>query len=86
LGKGCTGCGEWPEPGRVVELGVAVETAGPAEVEALVEAVEREPGVHPHHWLRLRANIRFCDLMKVELLYALSQQEHVFRSARMKPC
>ena len=47
------------------ELGEAVATAGEQEVTAVVERLETVPGVHDHHWLRLRANIRYCDLLKV---------------------
>ena len=44
--------------GRTLEL---ISTAG--DINQLVDQVDKVEGLHANHWLRLRANIRFCDLM-----------------------
>jgi len=33
------------------------------DIKQLVDQVDKVEGLHANHWLRLRANIRFCDLM-----------------------
>ena len=42
-----------------------MDRVGEEEVEEVVRRVEEEEGVHPNHWIKLRLNIRYCDLMKV---------------------
>ena len=44
--------------GRTLEL-----TSTAADINQLVDQVDKVEGLHANHWLRLRANIRFCDLM-----------------------
>ena len=48
----------------VAELGRALElTTTMDDINQLVNQVDKVEGLHTSHWLRLRANIRFCDLM-----------------------
>ena len=65
----CRGCGKSTDLTdrllQLQELGEEVERAGAEEVGEVLGRLEREEGVHANHWLRLRGNIRYCDLMKV---------------------
>ena len=65
----CRGCGRSTDLTdrllQLQELGKEVDRAGPGEVGEVLGRLEREEGVHANHWLRLRGNIRYCDLMKV---------------------
>jgi len=44
--------------GRALELTTTMD-----DIKQLVDQVDKVEGLHANHWLRLRANIRFCDLM-----------------------
>ena len=65
----CRGCGRSTDLTdrllQLQELGEEVERAGPGEIGEVVGRMEREEGLHANHWLRLRVNIRYCDIMKV---------------------
>ena len=48
----------------VSELGRLLESTSTAEnINQLVDQLDKVDGLHDNHWLRLRSNIRFCDLM-----------------------
>ena len=49
----------------VSELGRLLEesTSTAEDINQLVDQLDKVDGLHDNHWLRLRSNIRFCDLM-----------------------
>ena len=64
----------------VGELGRLLESISTCEdIDWLAEQVDKVEGLHDNHWLRLRSNIRFCDLMMVT---STSEEEIVRKVAK----
>ena len=64
----------------VGELGRLLESISTCEdIDRLAEQVDKVEGLHDNHWLRLRSNIRFCDLMMVT---STSEEEIVRKVAK----
>ena len=65
--------------GKVGELGRALELISTGDdINKLADQLDKVEGLHDSHWLRLRSNIRFCDLM------ATNSEEEIVRKVAAK--
>ena len=64
---------------KVGELGRALELISTGDdINKLADQLDKVEGLHDNHWLRLRSNIRFCDLM------AANSEEEIVRKVAAK--